>query len=243
MPSTTLPSLSFITGVSRLDVLQQHLARSPCVASKGKTLLACMNARSAAEAFNAAVMTARTDWLVWVHQDVYLPAGWDTQFALGLQQAQARWPQLAVAGVYGVRGHGDHAQHVGRVLDRGALLAPPVPLPCLADSLDELLVAVRVSSGLQMDPALGFDFYGTDLVLQAQAKGMSCAVVDAYCEHWSDTPNQWPLPAALTQRIEKNAAAFEKKWAPKLPITTTCFDIRQLGDVAAFLSSRGATIV
>lgn len=234
-----LPTLSFITGVSRLDVLQKHLARSPCFKTNGAGLTACLNASSAAQAFNAAVMTCRADWLVWVHQDVYLPEGWETTFAQQLQIAQTHWPLLAVAGVYGVCGKGQGAQHVGHVLDRGTLLAPRKPLPSLADSLDELLVAVRVSSGLQMDPDLGFDFYGTDLVLQAQAKGLCCAVVDAYCEHWSDTPAQWPLPAAMVARIAHNAQAFEHKWASLLPITTTCFDIHQIGDVQSFLTRNG----
>lgn len=237
--SSDLPTLSFITGVSRLDVLQKHLARSPCFAAHGASLTACLNAPSAAQAFNAAVLTCQTDWLVWVHQDVFLPEGWEKRFAEQLQIAQAQWPSLAVAGVYGVRGQGLSAQHVGHVLDRGNLLAPQAAMPSLADSLDELLVAVRVSSGLQMDPDLGFDFYGTDLVLQAQAKGMCCAVVDAYCEHWSDTPVQWPLPVTMVERIARNAGVFERKWAQQLPITTTCFDIHQLGDVESFLTRHG----
>lgn len=237
--SSDLPTLSFITAVSRLDVLQKQLARSPCFQTLGAKLTACINAPSAAQAFNAAVMTCQTDWLVWIHQDVYLPEGWETTFAQQLQWAQAHWPTLAVAGIYGVCGKGQDALHVGHVLDRGTLLAPRVQLPCLADSLDELLVAVRVGSGLQMDPDLGFDFYGTDLVLQAQAKGFCCAVVDAYCEHWSDTPTLWPLPAAMVERISRNARAFERKWAKQLPITTSCFDIHHLGDVQSFLTGHG----
>jgi uncharacterized protein YijF (DUF1287 family) len=87
-----------------------------------------------------------------------------------------------------------------------------------------------------MDAAMGFDFYGTDLVLQAQQKGLQAAVLDAFCEHWSDTPSAWPLPQNLVQRISNNAHAFEKKWQQALPLSTSCFDIGQLGDVAKFLA-------
>jgi hypothetical protein len=87
-----------------------------------------------------------------------------------------------------------------------------------------------------MDAAMGFDFYGTDLVLQAQQKGLQAAVVDAFCEHWSDTPGDWPLPQTLVQRISNNAHAFESKWQQSLPLSTSCFDIGQLGDVAKFLA-------
>ena len=98
-------------------------------------------------------------------------------------------------------------------------------------------MAVRVGSGLRMDPNLGFDFYGTDLVLQAKGKGQCAAVVDAYCEHWSQTPNALPLPEKMLARITKNANAFERKWAHSLPLSTSCFDIAEPGDVARFLLS------
>ena len=92
---------------------------------------------------------------------------------------------------------------------------------------------------LTLDPALGFDFYATDLVLQAQARGLDCAVVDAYCEHWSGTAS---LPQLVAERVRDRIAAsgqvFERKWAHRLPLTTPCFDIRASGDVARFLSQQ-----
>jgi hypothetical protein len=248
-----LPTLSFVTGASQWDVLLVNLARSPCLQNgKLKWSVAC-NATSAAEAFNANMLAAEftqsslycaekksappDHWLVWVHQDVYLPTDWDWQFAKALQAAIARWPKLSVAGVYGVSGHGANMMRCGHVLDRGQLLKEESSLPCLTDSLDELLVAVRVGSGLRMDPNLGFDFYGTDLVLQAKEKGQCAAVVDAYCEHWSQTQNFLPLPEKMLARIATNAIAFERKWAHALPLSTTCFSIAEPGDVARFLQS------
>jgi len=239
--NTSLPTLSFVTGVSHWDVLLRNLARSPCLQKGQLEWTAVSNAKSAAHAFNPAMVAAEQSnashhWLVWVHQDVYLPDGWDLQFASALQTALVEWPNLAVAGVYGVRGFGPNMVRSGHVLDRGKDLREPKPLPALADSLDELLVAVKVGSGLRMDPAMGFDFYGTDLVLQAQAQNMQAAVLDAYCEHWSDTPGAWPLPDNLVQRISHNAEAFESKWQHALPVSTSCFDIAKLGDVASFLA-------
>jgi hypothetical protein len=244
-----LPTLSFVTGVSQWDVLLRNLARSPCLQSGHLKWSAVCNAKSAAEAFNPALIAAEQvlresgdhqpqadHWLVWVHQDVFLPAGWDFQFANALKTALAIWPTLAVAGVYGVTGFGAQIVRSGHVLDRGKLLKEPTPLPCLTNSLDELLVAVKVGSGLRMDAAMGFDFYGTDLVLQAKQKGLQAAVLDAFCEHWSDTPGDWPLPQTLVQRISNNAHAFEKKWQQALPLSTSCFDIGQIGDVAKFLA-------
>jgi hypothetical protein len=80
-------------------------------------------------------------------------------------------------------------------------------------------------------------FYGTDLVLQAQAAGWSCAVVDAYCEHGSSTPASGPLPPAMARRIVASGQTFERKWAARLPLTTSCFEITRPGDVAAAVAS------
>ena len=239
-----LPTLSFVTGVSQWDVLLQNLARSPCLQKGQLEWSAVSNAASAAHAFNPAMtaseqLTPSNHWLVWAHQDVYLPLGWDLKFASALQEAVSHWPNLAVAGVYGVSGFGPHIIRSGHVLDRGKDLHEPTPLPALADSLDELLVAVKVGSGLRMDSALGFDFYGTDLVLQAKQKGMQAAVLEAYCEHWSNTPDALPLPESLMRRISENALAFEHKWQHALPLSTSCFDIAKPGDVAQFLAGSG----
>ncbi len=234
--------LSFVSCANQLSVLGQRLLASPCLGPGGQALAVHFNLTSAAQGFNDAMAAALcgcadNSWLVWVHQDVYLPEGWDETFCAALAQAQVLFPQLAVAGVYGLTGSGDAARRAGHVLDRGQMLREPMPLPCLVDSLDELLFAVRVDAGLRLDPALGFDFYATDLVLQAQAAGWQCAVLDACCEHWSDTPASGAIAPRVVQRIKGSAAVFERKWAQHLPISTPCFNIAKAGDVAAFIDS------
>jgi hypothetical protein len=236
---STVPSpIRFVTCVSDVGVLQQRLLASPCLQPGGLPLLAFHNAGSAADGFNQAMRAAAPGtWLVWVHQDVYLPEGWDSRFLASLRQTQSLFARLAVVGVYGIAGSGEHARRAGHVLDRGVPLREPLALPCRADSLDELLFAVQVDSGLLLDPALGFDFYATDLVLQAQALDLDCAVVDAYCEHWSGTarlPQQ--VATRVTDRIAASGRVFEQKWLHRLPLTTPCFDIRAPGDVGRFLS-------
>ena len=234
--------LGFVSCASDQQVLVQRLLASPCLGAGGHRLALHFNASSAAEGFNAtmaaqAVAADEDRWLVWVHQDVFLPLGWDLGFTQALIGAQRQFRQLAVVGVYGVAGAGALARRAGHVRDRGTLLREPAALPMLVDSLDEMLFAVRVGSQLQLDPALGFDFYATDLVLQAQARGLQCAVVDACCEHWSSTPSSGAAPRSLLQRIEASARVFEAKWAQRLPISTPCFDMGAAGDVAAFIAA------
>ena len=229
--------LSFVTCVSNQEVLAKRLLASPCLRDGHYPLAAYFNARSAAQAFNATALGIQrpNSWLIWVHQDVYLPAGWDKQFMARLREAQMTYPELAVVGVYGVAGSGANARRAGHVLDRGQTLHEPTPLPCLIDSLDELLFAVRCDSGLKLDPTLAWDFYATDLVLQAQSTGHHAAVVDAYCEHWSDTPTHGVFARQLAQRIAQSGAAFEAKWTHRLPVQTTWLCVERAGDVARFI--------
>lgn len=237
-------SLSFVACANDLAELDRRLLSSPCLRRGGHALAVYFNVASAADGFNAAMAAGSgastgaaptASWLVWVHQDVFLPEGWDIRFTQSLAQALQRFPRLAVAGVYGITGTGAEARRAGHVLDRGTLLHEPAPLPCLVDSLDELLFAVRIDSGLRLDPALGFDFYATDLVLQAQAGGWQCAVLDAFCEHWSGTPTGRVIPASLARRIRASGAAFETKWAAQLPVQTSWLKLERPGDVARFI--------
>ena len=241
-PGTTAAAsdLLFITCVSKLNVLAERLCQSPCIKTGGRRLIADFNVPSAAHAFNAALAGPGAQrpglWLVWVHQDVFLPDGWDQQFLQRLREAQNLLPGLAVAGVYGIAGTGEQARRAGHVLDRGTLLKEAAALPCAADSLDELLFAVRADSGVTLDAAMGFDFYGTDVVLQAQAAGLPSAIVDAYCEHWSDTPSGTDIPDSMAQRIIRNGRAFEAKWAHRFPVQTSWLTLQHSGDVERFIA-------
>lgn len=232
--------LVFVTAVSRLDVLERHLLQSPCFKSGRRRLIAHFNAASAADAYNGTLQGLGSDaatWLVWVHQDVMLPGDWDEQFLHRLRSAQQQIPDLAVAGVYGVAGAPGQSRRAGHVLDRGKLLREPTPLPCAVDSLDELLFAARADTRLELDPALEFDFYATDLVLQAQSLGLQAAVVDAFCEHWSDTPLAGAAPDRMAQRIVRSGRAFESKWAHRFPLETSWLALRAAGDVERFIDS------
>ncbi|MCX7176992.1 MAG: hypothetical protein NT159_24350 [Proteobacteria bacterium] len=226
--------LGFVTCVSDAQVLRRRLLASECLNSGAYEHALYFNAPSAAAAFSAAQeQMLACEWLVWVHQDVFLPPGWDTQFIGGLELAAAEFPRLAVAGVYGVAGSGPSAVRAGHVLDRGTLLQETAALPCAVRSLDELLFAVRLASGMRLDPALGFDFYATDIALAAIERGMEVAVVDAYCEHWSDT-SKGRVTTEFADRVVGSGNVFESKWAHRLPIETPCFSINRPGDLETF---------
>ncbi len=228
--------LSFVTCVNHREVLERCLLTSPCLAKKRYPLALFEHCTSAAEAFNAALKTAQSPWLVFVHQDVVLPEGWDRDFLTGIATAQRQFDRLAVVGVYGI-GVRPHPVHLGHVLDRGHLLVGSAPLPALADTLDELCFAVRCDAGLALDAALGFDFYAADLALQARQRGFSVAVVEAYCEHHSALPRA-RFSESFIDRFTASATIFQEKWRHRLPITTPCITLTS--DVAAAVQVRAA---
>lgn len=220
--------LSFVVCVSDTEILSTNLMTSPCLAhDSAHQLILVYSCRSAAEGFNRGMTLAGGDIIVFVHQDVFLPAGWDKLFISGFVEARNQMP-AEVVGVYGLSApkSGERPLQLGIVNDRGTWLRGTSPLPARTQSLDELLFAVPRGSSLRLDPDLGFDLYATDLVLQAEARGCCGAVVEAPCEHRSSLPRA-KVPRSIVERFRKSALAFEQKWVSRLPLETPCikFDI------------------
>jgi hypothetical protein len=214
--------LSFVVCLSDDSVLDANLMASPCLRSgTPHEVVAIRNAPSAADGLNLGVDRAHCDWIVCVHQDVFLPEGWDHRLEEQLRRAEQRFGPVGVAGVYGVgevvQGPGSPlaARRIGRVVDRGRLLDHGPELPARVATLDELLLVVHRDRWLPMDAELGFHLYGADLCLQARERGLAVVALDALCHHNSRSAG---LPASFF----RSARAFARKWANRLPIATPC---------------------
>lgn len=226
--------LSFVVCANDAQILSACLMNSPCIApGLGHQLIVATGASSAADGFFWGRRFACHDWMVLVHQDVFLPEGWDEKFAAAVQSAREKDPSVAVVGVYGVTGDG---RHVGHVKDRGKWIGGPLQEPVRVRSLDELLVAVRTDLPLAMDAELGFHLYATDLVLAAARIGCNSVVVDAPCEHHSNMSND-RISENLARAFTASAAVFEHKWRDDLPVTTPCVTLDGHGNVSRFIHS------
>ena len=95
--------LSFVSCVLNEEVLRANLLGSPCLGPdlSHETIL-IKNCPSAATGLNLAIERAEHGWVVFVHQDVCLPEGWDRLLASQLREAERRFGPIGVAGVYGV---------------------------------------------------------------------------------------------------------------------------------------------
>ena len=191
MTAGTSP-LSFVTCASCDVTLQSNLLASPCLApGSAHQVVAVRNCPSAADGLNIGIARSETEWVVCVHQDVWLPAGWDRNVAEQLDEAERRFGPIGVAGVYGVgevitprdASQTLAAERVGWVVDRGRMLRDGPELPARIATLDELVLIVRRDSGPRFDPELGFHLYGADICLQASEQGLAVVALAAQCHH------------------------------------------------------------
>ncbi len=229
---------SFVCCVSSEPVLRSNLLASPCVAPKSShEVILVKNCPSAADGLNLGLARSSGEWVISLHQDVFLPEGWDRRVLLQLREAERRFGAIGVAGVYGVGPARElsvslAAERIGRVVDRGRVLRDGPELPALAATLDELLLVVRRDSALRFDPRLGFHLYGADICLQAAELGLPVVVIDALCHHNSRSVG---LPEAFYQ----SAQVFARKWAHRLPVATACVIIDQSGAVHVLGNATG----
>lgn len=213
-----LPKWSLISAVSDEEILKRCLLSSPDVGSATEVILQT-GYTSAAAAYNNAVQKSNTDLLVFIHQDVYLPEGWLAS-VLGAIELVTRTDQdWGVFGVWGPRRSGEMA---GFVYDGGwrRVLGHPFEGGLEVDSLDEVVLILRKSTGLRFDPFIpGFHMYGTDICLEARRQGRKCYAIAAFCIH---NTNQYGM---LPWQFWKGYLAMRRKWKAQLPVETTCTKI------------------
>jgi hypothetical protein len=226
-------ALSLVTSMSDSELLQCNLLASPCPDPRCRHEVTLVkNCASAAAGLDIAIKRAEHEYVVCVHQDVYLPDGWDRCVMQQFQEAEGRFGPVGVAGVYGVGEviEADDstqplgAARIGWVVDRGRLLRDGPELPARVATLDELLLVVRCDSGLRFDPDLGFHLYGADICLHARERGLAVVALGALCYHNS-------RGAGLPEAFYRSAGVFARKWSHRLPVDTPCVIIDVGGEV------------
>jgi hypothetical protein len=206
---------SLVVTVNSDEVLQRNLLRSSDIAS-AKEIIIQQNQMNASAAYNEALAKVTGDIVVFAHQDVYLPDGWLNQLSKSINQlklSDARW---GVLGAYGITAS---EQGAGYVYSAG--LKRFVGAPCndaiRVTTLDELILIIRKSSGLQFDECMpGFHLYGTDICLEAEAKGMCNYAVPCFVFHNSCGINWLPMD------FWRAYMYLRRKWKKRLPVVTPC---------------------
>lgn len=208
-----------VAAVNNREILHACLERSPDIASGRVSLSIYEDFPSAAKALNTGLDNSVAPIVIFAHQDVYLPARWLDRLSLQIRQIEQRTPDWSAIGLFGRMINGEHVGRVwssgmGRELGAGGFA------PAEAVTLDELVIILRRASGLRFDEALpGFHLYGTDIVLEGNARGQKAFVVDAPVVHNSK-------PVRTLRGAYANAYRFmQKKWWSTLPKRTLICDI------------------
>ena len=211
-----------VAAVNNDTVLRDSLMRSPDMHSV-REVLTRRGFSSAAQAYNSGKEASASDVIIFAHQDVYFPQCWFESLARSITAISAQDPDWGVLGVFGISLSGAEAGHLYSTGLR-RVLGCPFEGPIKVSTLDEVVLVVRRSSGLQFDEKLpGFHLYGADICLEAQLKGLKCYVISAFCVHNSNGLDQ--LPPAYSRAY----FYLRDKWRNQLPIRTPCMAITRWG--------------
>lgn len=193
--------------------LENNLLRSFNIADMSLTII--WGASRASKALYDTINTSKADYLVILHQDVFLPPGWMQKFESKLDELNVMDSNWAVAGPFG-RSE-ELKKNVGQVWSSslGAVAGSKVHESVEVKSLDELALIINRKSGVNFDPDLpDFHLYGTDICLNAKAMGLRSYALQLPLVH-----NDKFKPG-LGLGFLKSYFYMRKKWKKILPIIT-----------------------
>lgn len=237
-----LEPTSFIVAVNDWDELKFNLLESPVARSTRHEWLLIDNTdnqfTSISKLYQDALRKAKNDLIFFMHQDLYLPYGWEEKIAQAIQEMSDRHLRWGVIGAVGVTqdpdGDGPIASFKGHWCDPHGYFYLR-PLPHEVESLDEQWLGIRRSQGIEFDENLpGFHCYGIDLSLSARDAGYQSYAIDAFVWHKRrDARGSYILSPKDSSKIaERDSSAFRedymrsveyvrKKWFKYLPFRST----------------------
>lgn len=206
--------IAIVAAVNNEEILAKNLAQSYLVRSGSATLNCYRNFASAGVAYNRGIDDTTSEYIIFAHQDVYLPAEWHESLQTAVAKLGSLDPNWAVLGAFGIAVDGSRIGHVwSSGLSR--LLGAPLCGPMEATCVDELLLVVNRNCGIRFDEKLpGFHLYGADIVLEARRSGLRCYVAELPVIH-----NSRPV-RTLGAEYAKAYRYMQRKWAALLPVDT-----------------------
>lgn len=186
------------------------------------------NATSASVAYNRALDKTDGDIVIFAHQDVYFPPGWETRLQNAIGKVEKTDPNWALIGCIGMS---NSAEHVGQVWSTslGAVVGLNADTPEPVQSFDELVIVLRRASAVRFDPNLPeFHLYGTDIVQTALASGKGAFACQLPVVHNDGFHDRLRSDFARAYKFTRS------KWQKVLPIRTTVLWVTQSG-IALFI--------
>jgi glycosyltransferase involved in cell wall biosynthesis len=212
-----VPRYSIITCVSKPEVYQSCVLDSINLTRRDHDIeiIPILNMKrlySASSAFNIGIDIAKSNTLIFMHQDVAFKEGWFGRLESVLGEIPKDWAVLGSAGIglqYGRKdigrwggAKGDEIVAVGTVYDHHDSPKPywdGIKETTASHCVDECLFVLNKQTGLRFDNQFtGFHFYGVDICLQARAAAYSVYCSDLpivhygkYSSSFSEDDNYW----------------------------------------------------
>jgi hypothetical protein len=186
--------------------------RSPDVVAGIASVYVCEGFKSAGAAYNDAIDHCSAAYLVLLHQDVYLPGGFVAELEHRIEELNAHDPNWAIAGTIGM--DRNNLVH-GQVWSSGmnAMIGKKLDAPAQVETLDELLLVLRVGSGLRFSSDLpGFHMFGTDIVQVARTMNMKSYALQLPVIHHSRRV------VGLGKSYWSAYRYLRRKWRRQLPL-------------------------
>ena len=188
-------ALSFVPCISDNELLQRNLLASQCLDLRFQhEVVAVRNCPSAAAGLIVALDRALREFVVCVHQGVFLPAGWDPCLTQQLRKAERQFGPIGFAGVDGLarRSRPDDpgqplgAERIGWVNDRGRVLRRWARAPRTRGDARRDRAGRAARFGPQVRSGAWFSsLWGRYLPPSAANKGWRAAALAAPCHHHS----------------------------------------------------------
>jgi Glycosyltransferase like family len=218
---TPIRKLTFASAVNDREIFNNNFLISPIFAAPhSHQIIVQSGFTSAANAYNDAIARSENEIIVLCHQDMIFPATWLSDLERALTDLESADPNWGVLGCFGetVNAEGRGYVYMPGLGTLGSATESPTPV----QTLDEIVLIIKKSSGLRFDPTLPhFHFYGTDICLRAAEAGMKAYAISAFCLH--NTQYNLVLPPEFYACYRH----IKKRWKQFLPIQTTCVRITQ----------------
>lgn len=213
--------------------LSRNLLASDLISKQGVTVHVERGALSASIAYNRGLAATTQPIVIFAHQDVYFPPGWEERLMATVAYLDKQHPDWALVAPFGMSQTGSHIGDVWTT-SLSRRVGQPVTEPTPAQSFDELVIVLRRSSGVRFDEALPlFHLYGTDIVQTALSQGKGAYVADLPVIHNDGFHGR--LGADFTAGYHY----VRRKWQARLPLRTSVLWIRWHGLSLAIHRLRG----
>lgn len=156
-------NISVVVPVNRDWEFKNNILSSPGLKEINAEIIPVKNAKSSAEAFHAGKRLSKNPWILYLHQDVYVPKGSGKSLLQRISQGLDENVPIGFAGLQ--LSNTSLISEAGLVIDRTTLFKHKITSSAI--SADEFAILMHQKCIPIIDDTLGWHLWATDLFLQA----------------------------------------------------------------------------